>query len=133
MQKVDIMYHTGSLFDGRFPSETWTGQRGLFTDWDYLFREMVTVLLHEKKMQLGMLNPFAEVFVPTLSTNNGNNITNDNKEGEIKNTKETSTNVEKKESPESRSFNQDKITATRISKTNQQPSANIDIKTIDTK
>jgi len=113
VQKVDIMYHTGSLFEGRFPSETWTGQRGLFTDWDYLFREMITVLLHEKKMQLGMLNPFAEVFVPTLSTNNGNNITNNNKEGDFKNTKETLTNVERKEPPESRSSNtQDSISNT---------------------
>jgi len=73
------MYYTGSLFEGRFPSETWTGQRGLFTDWDYLFREMITVLLHEKKIQLGMLNPFAEVFVPTSKNNNGQNTTSTNK------------------------------------------------------
>ena len=72
------MYHTGSLFEGRFPSETWTGQCGLFTDLDYLFCEMVTVLLHEKKIQLGILNPFAEVFVPTLNKNNGNSDKSEN-------------------------------------------------------
>ena len=62
--KSVMNYPKPSLFHGRYPSEAWTRQPGLFTDWDYLFKEMVTVLLYEKKIQLGMLNPFAEVFIP---------------------------------------------------------------------
>ena len=61
------------MFQGRFQSETWTGQCGLFTDWDYLLRECITVLLHEKKIQLGMLNPYAEIFIPQSQKNNQSN------------------------------------------------------------
>jgi len=77
------MYHTGSLFDGRFPSEAWTGQRGLFTDWDYLLRECITVLLHEKKIQLGMLNPYAEIFIPQSQKNNQSNGNKGKREDEV--------------------------------------------------
>ena len=65
VQKLLIMYYTGeSLLDGNFPSEAWTGQRGLHTDWDNLFQELITVILYEKKQQLGMLNPYAAVYTP---------------------------------------------------------------------
>jgi len=83
VEKVDTMYHTGSLLDGRFPSETWTGQRGLFTDWDYLLRECITVLLHEKKIQLGMLNPYAEIYIPQSQRNNQSNGNKGKREEEV--------------------------------------------------
>ena len=74
------MYHTGALlFEGQFLFEVQTGQHSLFTDQDYLFQELIMVILHEKKMQLGMLNPFAEVFIPKNKQNNGNDIKSENR------------------------------------------------------
>ena len=38
--------------------------KGLYTEQDHLFYRLVTVLVYEKEKQLGMLNPFVEVFIP---------------------------------------------------------------------
>jgi len=59
------MYYTGeSLLDGNFPSVAWTEQHGLYTEWDWLLRELISIVLFEKKQQLGMLNPYAEAHIP---------------------------------------------------------------------
>jgi len=77
--KLISMYQTRtSLVGGHLTSQAWSTQPGLHTDWDHLFREMITVLLYEKKIHLGILNPFAEVYIPQSEringTQNGANI-----------------------------------------------------------
>ena len=70
--KINIMYQTkASLVGENIAPQAWTRQHGLYTDWDHLFRELITVLIYEKKMHLGMLNPFAEVYIPKKDQNNG--------------------------------------------------------------
>ena len=38
--------------------------KGLYTEQDHLFYRLITILVYEKEKQLGMLNPFADAFIP---------------------------------------------------------------------
>ena len=53
-----------SLLAGNWSPVGPSGHYGSYTGVDHLFYELVAVTIFEKKLQLGMLNPYVEPFVP---------------------------------------------------------------------
>ena len=48
---------------GNFPATAWPEPQGSYIIWDHLLHRLVTILLYKKEKYLGMLNPFADIFI----------------------------------------------------------------------